>query len=615
MGLGVLFASLLIAGHVPAAEPDRAAVGALDLGRDLFAREWKPDDPRCHGGDGLGPVYNETSCVACHGQGSPGGAGPVGMNVEAITAVGGRLSAVKPDGPPAGIEGKDGSTVYRGILSADLPGMPFQMLHGIIDGRRPDLHLSLSTEDAGGRFRHGFVLVAEGRFLKSHRFIVHAVEGDDFLVVSCAQGSIRAKSFDLKPDEEALRKVHPGLVAAPTAMVHRYGVASRYETWRARLMAHVPAFQGGDRALVIPGAKIFASERNSPPLFGLGLIDALPDEVLLTTAEQEPLEVRGRPRRMPNGRVGRFGWKAQTAELREFVLAACASELGLEVPEHPQSIDPMAPEARAKATDLTSEECDALVAFVRSLPAPVRLAGSDSSAVEAGRRAFEEIGCTDCHRPSLGGIDGIYSDLLLHDMGPILVSVTTAAYYGPQLMSSPSLAEGTEWRTAPLWGYRDSGPYLHDGRAKNLFEAVEAHKGQSLESAERFIGLPYGTRKQIEQFLNSLAAPPAAPGTAVVKAEDPAAPRRSTLGSPTRRPATRRAPGPVRADSAVRVDPDRVTASRLGMARTLERMGKPEGALVFYREILRDQPDSEAARTAAARIKALSGEERTRKGP
>ena len=64
----------------------------MKLGQELFTRQWRPNDPRCHGGDGLGPVYNATSCVACHGQGGPGGAGPARMNVEVISAIGGTIA-------------------------------------------------------------------------------------------------------------------------------------------------------------------------------------------------------------------------------------------------------------------------------------------------------------------------------------------------------------------------------------------------------------------------------------------------------------------------------------------------------------------------------------------
>ena len=63
------------------ARPDRVA-----LGYEIFNREWLPDDPRSHGGDGLGPVYNDTSCVACHNAGGSGGAGPVSKNIDILSA-------------------------------------------------------------------------------------------------------------------------------------------------------------------------------------------------------------------------------------------------------------------------------------------------------------------------------------------------------------------------------------------------------------------------------------------------------------------------------------------------------------------------------------------------
>ena len=67
-----------IGGPAPAGETSRPSEADLKLGRELFSRQWRPNDPRCHGGDGLGPVYNATSCVACHGQGGPGARGPRG---------------------------------------------------------------------------------------------------------------------------------------------------------------------------------------------------------------------------------------------------------------------------------------------------------------------------------------------------------------------------------------------------------------------------------------------------------------------------------------------------------------------------------------------------------
>ena len=134
---------------------------------------------------------------------------------------------------------------------------------------------------------------------------------------------------------------------------------------------------------------------------------------------------------MTSGRIGKFGWKAQTTDLRGFVLAACANELGLEAPGHGQAVSPLKPDTRARALDLTQEECDALVAYVKALPAPIQLDGPDDFAIKAGRASFEEIGCADCHRPSLGDIDGIYSDLLMHDMGPELTSVAMTLVLRP----------------------------------------------------------------------------------------------------------------------------------------------------------------------------------------
>lgn len=130
---------------------------------------------------------------------------------------------------------------------------------------------------------------------------------------------------------------------------------------------------------------------------------------------------------------------------------------------HHQAASPLNPEAEARALDMTQAECDALVSYVRSLPAPGSVTDV-SSDVENGRRLFQSIGCAGCHTPDLGSIGGIYSDLLLHDMGQQLKDA--GAYYEEVDQSdSSSSTRLTEWRTPPLWGFPDSGPYLHDGRA------------------------------------------------------------------------------------------------------------------------------------------------------
>jgi CxxC motif-containing protein (DUF1111 family) len=615
MGLALILSSMMIGGPAPGAEPSRAADAQLKLGEELFEHEWEPNDPRCHGGDGLGPMYNATSCVACHGDGGPGGGGPAGMNVQVISLIGGDITDVQ--GMSESELAKQHGAILGGAVTDNVPGV--KVTGSVISGI---VWRHVSPENALG-IKNGFVVSANGTSLKARQFDVNTDRKTGGLVLSCAQGTLKAKTFLIRPDDDILRKIHPGLVATPSTVIHHFSVDSSYRQWRRHLVARIPVSHSAlSQGFQVCGGTIYGSERNSPPLFGLGLIDALPDEVLVATAEQEPARVQGRVNRLTSGRIGRFGWKAQTADLREFVLAACANELGLEVPGNPQSVSPLAPESRAKAPDMTQEECDALVAYVKALPAPVQLKGRNQESIVAGRWAFEDIGCADCHRPSLGNIKGIYSDLLMHDMGPELVSVTMAPYYGNgpsrrtvELPSASSLADGTEWRTPPLWGYRNSGPYLHDGRARNLYEVVAAHKGQALSSAMGFAQLSPLQQAQVEMFLMSLAAPPAATTSATADAKKSAKTDRLQPGPPPSSPPARQLATPARADAKAASEPERRAASRLQMAQTLEKMGKPQGAVVFYREIIRDEPDTDAARTAAQRIKALGSEENAGKGP
>jgi CxxC motif-containing protein (DUF1111 family) len=230
------------------------------------------------------------------------------------------------------------------------------------------------------------------------------------------------------------------------------------------------------------------------------------------------LPVQGRVARLKDKRVGRFGWKASVASLREFTLQACASELGLEVPGFARAAPPWKRNYKAPGIDLTREQCDTLTRFVASLPRPrVRPADSpeQARAIERGRRLFASVGCADCHRPKLGDVDGIYSDLLLHDMGSQLSDSGSYTVLEPEIASKdksrqPRAANEREWRTPPLWGLRDSAPYLHDGRAETVADAVALHGGEGLGAARAYQRLSEKERKEVELFLQSLAAPPTA---------------------------------------------------------------------------------------------------------
>jgi CxxC motif-containing protein (DUF1111 family) len=405
----------------------------LDMakGKDLFLREWAPDDPRSHAGDGLGPVYNETSCVACHFQGGPGGSGPNSTNVEIVTISG--FNRVKDD--PA--------TLHPGFRSSNSV-----VLH------------RFGTDPEYNRWRL--------RFLGQDKTADMA----------------ESVETEIKQVKEVIRVRQPGLASSQT-------------------------LGSLDRRLVL-------SMRNPPLLFGAGLIDTIPDEALLAASDrkfQDFREVKGRISGLRDGKIGRFGWKAQSATLKDFVLGACATELGLEVPDHHQGSFALNPNAPAKGLDLTQEECDALVRFVRNLPVPVASSparSDDASMLKSGRELFENAGCATCHAPKLGDVEGIYSDLLLHDMGQDLADA--ASYHGGPAPTSFSGVKSKEWRTPPLWGFRDSAPYLHDGRAQTLDEAVALHGGEASASAQRFFKLLPNERLKVQAFLRSLHVPaPRAP--------------------------------------------------------------------------------------------------------
>ncbi len=150
-------------------------------------------------------------------------------------------------------------------------------------------------------------------------------------------------------------------------VLHRFGTDPHYQVWRAHLLGQNLQAEGQAGTTRIDQAKLaiaqlqaqaiaekssaagtqvdrgdfvlLTSQRNTPPLFGTGLIDAIPDAVLEAAARKtDPAfpEVQGRVSRLKDGRIGRFGWKGQTASLKDFDLTACAVELGLEVPGQPQ---------------------------------------------------------------------------------------------------------------------------------------------------------------------------------------------------------------------------------------------------------------------------------------
>jgi CxxC motif-containing protein (DUF1111 family) len=171
---------------------------------------------------------------------------------------------------------------------------------------------------------------------------------------------------------------------------------------------------------------------------------------------------------------------------------------------------------------MDAAECKALVSYVRSLRVPAALKPVDdkhTAQIKSGEETFKSIGCTNCHIAKLGDIIGIYSDLLLHDMGSRLADADAYTVFvsGPPnavigaVVDDPSIgstsASAREWRTPPLWGLRDSSPYLHDGRAATIDQAIALHGGQGAASAKRYAELSIRRKQNLEAFLMSLTAP------------------------------------------------------------------------------------------------------------
>ena len=302
-------------------DPDQAK-DAAQIGKELFTREWLPNDTRSHAGNGLGPVFNARSCVACHNQGGNGGAGPKESNATFVGAI---------------------------IVSGD---------------------------------RHE------------------------------------------KLDRAKLAEFHPALRTEGSFPLHRFSIEHGFEEWKTEKLGsmgrdfHGFGFGGGQfggiggggmlgsiggaEPLGIGGAvrsvgnitvRLVQSERNTPGLFGAGLIDRIPDQVLKEVAAEQAmaagtsakisknnkpssprmnhfgfdnssLPVSGRVSLLNEGKIGRFGWKSNMATLREFTLQACANEVGLEVPGFARAAPAWIANYKAPGIDLTSQQCDCLIQFL-----------------------------------------------------------------------------------------------------------------------------------------------------------------------------------------------------------------------------------------------------------
>ncbi|MGW8462720.1 di-heme oxidoreductase family protein [Pseudomonas sp. CLCA07] len=269
------------------------------------------------------------------------------------------------------------------------------------------------------------------------------------------------------------------------------------------------------------------SARVAPPMIGLGLLEAIPDEAILANAEAQAKDkkgIAGRPNRVWDDMqqktvLGRFGWKAGQPNLNQQNVHAFSGDMGLTTSLKPVDDCTDAQTACKQAPNGTGPDGEPEVSdnilrlvlfYSRNLAVPAR---RDVSApqVLAGKTLFFQAGCQSCHTPKYttaanaaepelaNQVIRPYSDLLLHDMGDGLADNRTEFQ-----------ASGRDWRTPPLWGIgltqAVSGhtQFLHDGRARNLLEAVLWHGGEAQAAQQQVLSFNAEQRAALLAFLNSL---------------------------------------------------------------------------------------------------------------
>ena len=497
----VLMLSAMTAIAADKAEPDKRQIS----GEEIFRREWLPNDPRSHGGDGLGPVFNDSSCVACHNQGGIGGGGLREKNVQLMTVniveldeVKRRLSKHGARNAETTREAENFDKEFRRQLimfHPDFRRAKTVVVHRFgVDEKHADWRHQLKG-GSGARF----AVISQIRQAPSFQFRQANHAKSIFIQHSFPMPSINAlvpsralqSALDNNRDTPRTQLLENG---SDVVILKRARLSIAEEIQRLKSHASLDISSVKNFGL----ASILTSQRNTTALFGAGLIDSIPAKEIKAAANRKYKDfpgVTGRIHRLKNGRIGRFGWKAQEASLYDFTMAACGVELGLHVPDHPQSVVPYNPKHKAAGFDLNQREADALVDYMQNLPRPVQqseLHPVIAKQLKEGAQLFESVGCAACHVRQMGTVDGFFSDLLLHDMGPDLVS-PGAGYSGPSFRAPgddviplaqtidekttniPNPPTAQEWRTPPLWGVRDSAPYLHDGRATTLEEAIAFH--------------------------------------------------------------------------------------------------------------------------------------------
>jgi CxxC motif-containing protein (DUF1111 family) len=373
---------------------------------------------------GLGPIFNNVSCTACHiadGRGKPPATG------EQISSLLIRLSI-------------PGTDEHGGPLA--VPGFGIQLQQRAIFGIQPEASVVITYTEQSGQFEDG-------------------------------------TTYSLRNPTYALVNVYQPL--PPNVMI---------------------------------------SPRVAPPVFGLGLLEAIPEDEILSHADESDINsdgISGKPNYVwdvvnQKKVIGRFGWKANNPTLLQQSAGAYNQDMGISNFVFPQdnSYGQTQGESNVEGYEVSDSLLTSVVFYIRSLAVPARR-NADQEDVLRGKELFQTSQCSSCHVPRTRTKTDVafpeissqvifpYTDLLLHDMGPDLAD------------NRPDFdASGHEWKTPPLWGIglttivNGHNNFLHDGRARSLSEAILWHGGEGESAKQAYKKMNKSDREALIKFLESL---------------------------------------------------------------------------------------------------------------
>ncbi|WP_419905730.1 di-heme oxidoredictase family protein [Kiloniella sp.] len=415
------------------------------LGNSLFKKIWVASPSSTKASDGLGPLYNARSCQRCHLKDGRGH--PPESNQDIATSMFLRLSV-----PPK---------------TADE-----------IDAIKSGTRLRIIEPTYGGQLQDQAVtgLPAEGKMRISYQEKTITLNGGE-------TASLRTPSYSV--EELAYGDLAPDVMLSP---------------------------------------------RVAPPMIGLGLLEAIHEQDILALADPEDRDedgISGKPSLIfdpSSGQkvLGRFGWKASNIDVHTQSANAFAGDIGLSTPDVPNPwgdctvnqptclSQPDGDQKNLGEGEAPQKVLDLVVFYSKNLAVPARRDVNNSKVLE-GKELFYNSGCIACHQPKYvtrrdAGQKELsfqliwpYSDLLLHDMGEGLSDNRPVGD-----------ATGREWRTAPLWGIgltetvNGHTYFLHDGRARNLLEAILWHGGEAQASRDTVVDMTPEERRSLLKFLESL---------------------------------------------------------------------------------------------------------------